>query len=77
MLFMACLKGFEPLTFWFVAKHSIRLSYRHISAALLDSVIDYSGFLPKSQAFFENFQKNIDKPASLRYTDPKICDKGC
>ena len=26
---MACLKGFEPLTFWFVAKHSIRLSYRH------------------------------------------------
>ncbi len=26
-----CLKGFEPLTFWFVAKHSIRLSYRHIS----------------------------------------------
>ncbi len=29
--FMACLKGFEPLTFWFVAKHSIRLSYRHMA----------------------------------------------
>ena len=28
---MACLKGFEPLTFWFVAKHSIRLSYRHMA----------------------------------------------
>ena len=28
---MACLKGFEPLTFWFVAKHSIRLSYRHMT----------------------------------------------
>ena len=28
---MARCKGFEPLTFWFVAKHSIRLSYRHMS----------------------------------------------
>ena len=27
---MACLEGFEPPTFWFVAKHSIRLSYRHM-----------------------------------------------
>ena len=29
-IFVACLEGFEPPTFWFVAKHSIRLSYRHI-----------------------------------------------
>ena len=26
----ACLEGFEPPTFWFVAKHSIRLSYRYM-----------------------------------------------
>ena len=29
-LFVACLKGFEPLTLWFVAKYSIQLSYKHI-----------------------------------------------
>ena len=31
---MACLKGFEPLTYWFVASHSIQLSYRHIALRL-------------------------------------------
>ena len=28
---MARLKGLEPLTYWFVASHSIQLSYRRIS----------------------------------------------
>ena len=27
---MACLEGFEPPTYWFVASHSIQLSYKHI-----------------------------------------------
>ena len=27
---MACLEGLEPPVSWFVAKHSIRLSYRHM-----------------------------------------------
>ena len=27
---LACLEGLEPPTYWFVASHSIQLSYRHI-----------------------------------------------
>ena len=30
LLFLVRLKGFEPPTFWFVAKHSIQLSYSRI-----------------------------------------------
>ena len=30
---MARWKGLEPPTFWFVAKHSIQLSYQRVSAS--------------------------------------------
>ena len=36
--FLVRLKGFEPPTFWFVAKHSIQLSYSRIPPCLDDSL---------------------------------------
>ena len=36
---LARCKGFEPLTFWFVAKHSIRLSYRRICNFYCSSIL--------------------------------------
>ena len=38
-----CLEGFEPATFWFVAKHSIRLSYRHMLSLRTDNIIAAKG----------------------------------
>lgn len=36
---MARREGFEPATFWFVAKHSIRLSYRRICNFYCSSIL--------------------------------------
>ncbi len=39
--FMARLEGFEPPTFWFVAKHSIQLSYRRIYYLIVTVLLGY------------------------------------
>ena len=54
---VACLEGFEPPTYWFVASHSIRLSYRHIvSHNMIYYITNKSlcqAFLSKKSDFFE------------------------
>ena len=46
---MARLKGLEPLTYWFVASHSIQLSYRRIC---LSQLYYYNKWESKCQHFF-------------------------
>ena len=52
-IFLACLEGFEPPTYWFVASHSIQLSYKHLSEMSLKkdihNAIYFITFLAKSQ----------------------------
>ena len=43
-------KGFEPLTFWFVAKHSIQLSYERITTFNFKMVAP-AGIEPATQGF--------------------------
>ena len=43
-------KGFEPLTFWFVAKHSIQLSYERMDTNLTKMVAP-NGIEPSTQGF--------------------------
>ena len=41
--FVAEMEGFEPPTYWFVARHSIRLSYRYIcQRPFLKALIQYT-----------------------------------
>ena len=47
---LVCLEGFEPPTYWFVASHSIQLSYRHIF-----SMKEYIPLAEICQAFFVIF----------------------
>ena len=43
-------KGFEPLTFWFVAKHSIQLSYERIRYKF-NKMVAPAGIEPATQGF--------------------------
>lgn len=52
MTFLVRRKGLEPPTYWFVASHSIQLSYRRIPQAVFACEQYYSTFLLKMQVFF-------------------------
>ena len=49
-LLMVRRKGLEPLTYWFVASHSIQLSYRRIALKRLSILAQLK---EKSKSFFE------------------------
>ena len=53
--FLVRLKGFEPPTYWFVASHSIQLSYSRISLALADDLISIAETLVYCKPFFHIF----------------------
>ncbi len=53
---LACLEGLEPPTYWFVASHSIQLSYRHVC---LTNLYYYTTKYLTCQAFFQIFLKKF------------------
>ena len=59
---MVRLKGFEPPTFWFVAKHSIQLSYSRMStgeSSLADSLIILTQVETECKRKFQISSKNF------------------
>ena len=57
---VACLEGFEPPTYWFVASHSIQLSYRHICLTTLFIIAHLFAFV---KGFFKKILKKSKKVA--------------
>ena len=77
-MFSACLKGLEPPTYWFVASHSIQLSYRHICSTTI--IIAHPMLFVKS--FFSKKQKSVRQrdlhsflPVGLACRKKKDCYK--
>ena len=68
-LYIACsdvvrLKGFEPPTYWFVASHSIQLSYSRIPkrAIALNSLVSIAPLFENCKSFFHVFLFFFAKP---------------
>ena len=62
--FLVRRKGLEPPTYWFVASHSIQLSYRRIQRFhQRSSIIAHTAL--KMQALFENFDFSFALPCIL------------
>ena len=61
-------KGLEPLTYWFVASHSIQLSYRRMVLKCLSILAqpeeNCKSFFQKSQIFFHIFP-SVDRIAGF------------
>ncbi len=56
---MARLKGLEPLTYWFVASHSIQLSYKRIVFKDFKHIIIF--FLQNQEFFKKSFRRGAKK----------------